>query len=111
MDCSLIPKDVEIYSFNIGEIILNTNKDYKFIQILFSADTNLFLKEIILICFEYIRFTKRKASDFIKELNRNNSIIMNEEPIQNFNFIQEEDNINFFTNENIKKNKDKFIQM
>ena len=58
-----------------------------------------------------MRFTKRKASDFIKELRRNNSIIMNEEPIQNFNFIQEEDNINFFTNENIKKNEDKFIQI
>ena len=88
-DGSTISKDVEIYLFNIGEIILNKNKDNKYIEILFSDDTPLFLKEIILICFEYIRFKKRKASDFIKELRRNNSIIMNEEPIQNFNFIQE----------------------
>ena len=66
----------------------------------------------------------------------NNSIIINEEPIQNFiniinneneiilsdnineterkkyfNFIQEEDNNNFFTTKNIIKNKDKFMQM
>ena len=66
----------------------------------------------------------------------NNSIIINEEPIQNFiniinneneiilsdnineterkkyfNFIQEEDSKNFFTTENIIKNKDKFMQM
>ena len=181
-DGSTISKDVEIYLFNIGEIILNKNKDNKYIEILFSDDTPLFLKEIILICFEYIRFKKRKASDFIKlcipclnhynlyylneilnrdchyqtpylgyfsyinfenfikELKRNNSIGINEEPIQNFiniindeneneneivlidnvdeaetekyfNFTQEEGNENFFTNENIKSNKDKFMQM
>ena len=181
-DGSIISKDVEIYIFNIGEIILNKNKDYKFIEILFSGDTPLFLKEIILICFEYIRFKKRKTSDFIKlcipclnnynllylneilnrdchyqtpylgyfsyinfenfikELNRNNSIIINEEPIQNFiniidnenqnenglilydnineaekekyfNFIKEGDSENFFIDEKIRSNKDKFVKM
>ena len=181
-DGSIISKDVEIYIFNIGEIILNKNKDYKFIEILFSEITPLFLKEIILICFEYIRFKKRKTSDFIKlcipclnnynlfylneilnrdcyyqtpylgyfsyinfenfikELNRNNSIIINEEPIQNFiniinnenqnenglilydnineaekekyfNFIKEGDSENFFIDEKIRSNKDKFVKM
>ena len=181
-DGSIISKDVEIYLFNIGDIILNKNKDYKFIEILFSEDTPLFLKEIILICFEYIRFKERKTSDFIslcipylnhynlyylneilnrdchyqtpylgyfsyinfenfiKELKMNNSIGINEEPIQNFiniindeneneneielfdnineaekekyfNFTQEEDSENFFTDEKIKSNKDKFMKM
>ena len=54
MDGSIISKDIEIYLFNIGENILNSNKEYQFIQILFSEDTPLFLKEIILICFKYI---------------------------------------------------------
>ena len=59
-DGSIISNDIEIYLFNIGEIILKKNKDYKFIEILFSEDTPLFLKEIIMICFEYIRFKGKK---------------------------------------------------
>ena len=177
-DGSIISNDIEIYLFNIGEIILKKNKDYKFIEILFSEDTPLFLKEIIMICFEYIRFKGKKTFDFIKlcipclnhynlyylneilnrdchyetpypgyfnsnnfenfikELKRNNSMIMNKEPIQNFIninnnenkmflsdninvaekekyffFIHKEDNENFFTNNYIKKNKDKFTKM
>ena len=61
-------KKVEIYLFNIGLIILSEEIDFKskLIEALFSKDTPDFLTNIILICFEYIRYKKQDISYFIK---------------------------------------------
>ena len=61
-------KKVEIYLFNIGLIILSEEIDFKskLIEALFSKDTPDFLTNIILICFEYIRYKKQDISYFIQ---------------------------------------------
>ena len=81
-DGSLISKDIEIYLYNIGDIILNEKSDSNFIEILFSEVTPSFLVEIILTCVEYTRFTKKNVSDFINlcipYLNHFNLFYLNE---------------------------------
>ena len=61
-------KKVETYLFNIGLIILSEEIDFKskLIEALFSKDTPDFLTNIILICFEYIRYKKQDISYFIQ---------------------------------------------
>jgi len=55
----------ETYLFNIGFAILSKNYNTNLIEILFSKETPIFLKNIILVCFQYIRASTKNADDFI----------------------------------------------
>ena len=57
--------EYETYLLNIGKAILDLNYKNYIIQILFSEETPLFLRNIILVCFLYIRNTSKNADDFI----------------------------------------------
>ena len=110
-------KKVEIYLFNIGLIILSEEIDFKskLIEALFSKDTPDFLTNIILICFEYIRYKKQDISYFIQfctpYLNHFNlyylSQILNKDcnyksyDIRNLFYLHFEKNINNLTKYNI----------
>lgn len=57
----------ETYLFNIGCAILSQkDKEQKLMEILFCEETPEFLKNIILVCVQYIRATKKNVFDFIK---------------------------------------------
>ena len=58
-------ENYETYLYNIGISILDSKDSIPFIKILFSKETPIFLKNIILTCFEYIRSTKKNPLDFI----------------------------------------------
>ena len=110
-------KKVELYLFNIGLIILSEEIDFKskLIEALFSKDTPDFLTNIILICFEYIRYKKQDISYFIQfctpYLNHFNlyylSQILNKDcnyksyDIRNLFYLHFEKNINNLTKYNI----------
>ena len=110
-------KKVEIYLFNIGLIILSEEIDFKskLIEALFSKDTPDFLTNIILICFEYIRYKKQDISYFIQfctpYLNHFNlyylSQILNKDcnyksfDIRNLYYLHFEKNVNNLTRYNI----------
>ena len=57
--------EYETYLLNIGKAILDLNYKNYIIQILFSEETPLFLRNIILVCFLYIRNTSKTGDDFI----------------------------------------------
>ena len=57
--------EYETYLFNIGKAILGINYKNNLIQILFSEETPLFLKNIILVCFLYMRNRNKNVDDFI----------------------------------------------
>ena len=57
--------EYETYLFNIGKIIFDSNYKNDLIEILFSEDTPLFLRNIALVCFLYIRSTSKNVDDFI----------------------------------------------
>ena len=59
------PKDYENYLYSIGIAILNQANNSKLLEILFSSKTPLFLQNIILTCFLYIRSTTKNVTDFI----------------------------------------------
>ena len=54
------------YLFNIGHAILTKEKDEKFINMLFSETSPAFIKNIAMICFQYIRNTNKDFSNFVK---------------------------------------------
>ena len=54
------------YLFNIGHAILTKEKDEKFINMLFSETSPAFIKNIAMICFQYIRNTNKDYSNFVK---------------------------------------------
>ena len=185
-------KKYQTYLFNIGKVILEPQakkgkleekleerleeKIEKLIEILFSEGIPELLKHIVLVCFQHIRATTKKVSDFIQlclpslnhynlyylnqkikadlnfsftfisELNykrledfisnSNNKNMTGEEPNGNYtniiiqksgklitahirqeeiskyfsfpNVDEEKNNLQFFTKDNLKKNKDKF---
>ena len=57
--------EYEIYILNIGKAMLGSNYRNDLIEILFSEETPLFLRNIILICFQYIRRIRQNVEDFI----------------------------------------------
>lgn len=63
-DDSIEPNYLEEYLLNVGMAILN-GRQSELIEILFSEETPELFINIIMICFEYIRFMKKDISDFI----------------------------------------------
>ena len=94
------------YLFNIGKAILTKEKNEKFIEMLFSETTPAFIKNIVMICFQYIRNTKKDASYFVKlcipSLNYYNNYYLCQKIKQElkFSFKQKLDKCDFMELEN-----------
>ena len=108
-DGSKLPKEFEIYLFNIGFAILKKESDSMFLKILFSEDTPLYLSNIIMICFLYTRYKNKKASDFVELcvpfLNHYNLFYLHELINKEFNYqFKYKEEIIYFNFENFLKN-------
>ena len=84
-------EDYDTYLYNIGNAILkNKINEKELLEILFSEETPKFLRNIILICVEYIRATTKNVLDFIKLcipfLNHYNFYYLNQKLEQYFHF-------------------------
>ena len=108
-DGSKLPKEFEIYLFNIGSAILKKESDSMFLKILFSEDTPLYLSNIIMICFLYTRYKNKKVSDFVELcvpfLNHYNLFYLHELINKEFNYqFKYKDEIIYYNFENFLKN-------
>ena len=108
-DGSKLPKEFQIYLFNIGSAILKKESDSMFLKILFSEDTPLYLSNIIMICFLYTRYKNKKASDFVELcvpfLNHYNIFYLHELINKEFNHqFQYKEEIIYYNFENFLKN-------
>jgi hypothetical protein len=94
------------YLFNIGHAILTKEKDEKFINMLFSETSPAFIKNIAMICFQYIRNTNKDYSNFVKlcipSLNFYNNYFLCQKIKQElkFSFKQKLDKCDFMELEN-----------